>query len=206
MDVEHLYFSPLTVIALTGRLEVMAHRVKWPAALGTGCTCAREALKGSMRCLFAPDAVLNALGSADLERLSASKAGELVLVGQRRCVDSPNGGGHSVFRGLTFELTRRRRRNAWPARQMICRAATRARRYAVGCRVERMVRPHSTNVGPSTSRRKRFLPNGFRALAAALQEKRSTSSLVNAEQSAGKITDESRSDTSANRLFDASSF
>jgi hypothetical protein len=45
--------------------------------------------------------------------------------------------------GLTFELSGRQRHSAWPARRMMYHCASRAKRYAVGSPLERLVRPHS---------------------------------------------------------------
>jgi hypothetical protein len=45
--------------------------------------------------------------------------------------------------GLTFELSRTRRQNARPALQMMTCTVARARRFAVGARLERGVRQHS---------------------------------------------------------------
>src|SRR5438552_10596989 len=45
------------------------------------------------------------------------------------------------LRGLTLELRRDRRCCAWPARRMMYQGASRAKRNAVGPRLERRVRP-----------------------------------------------------------------
>jgi hypothetical protein len=51
------------------------------------------------------------------------------------------------LRGLTFELRRDRRYCAWPARRMMNQSASRAKRNAVGPRLERGVRPRLRRVG-----------------------------------------------------------
>ena len=55
---------------------------------------------------------------------------------------SPDTASHSAaLRGLTFELSGRRREGAWPARRMMTLAGARAKWLAGGGPLERRVRP-----------------------------------------------------------------
>src|SRR5438876_7118011 len=58
----------------------------------------------------------------------------------------PDATGDSL-RGLTFELSRDRRYCAWPARRMMNQGVSRAKRNAVGRRLERRVRRSPNDEG-----------------------------------------------------------